>query len=308
MQRLLLAAFLSIAPLAAQAAIVHANFDTFLFDNGSSMGGPNLLLAIKTQIPAATIATRIEVWTGERTGLNSIALWSHDTVNNAPLAPLASGSWQMGKVNGWQGAPLTTPLVLGAAQDVWVVWGAQNGAQSSVQASGAGAQPYRGSFNGGASWNGPFMSLQWKFRIWSGPAGHYEPNGAGCNGTAGQPELGWFGMPMAGSSFNIHLDRAMPGNFALLSFGDSNTFEGSTPLPFSLAPLGAPTCSVLGSLIATLFSATDPLTGQSVVTVTLPPNPTLAGFLFYNQWFCLDPAANALGLTASNGGAATVGA
>ena len=308
MQRLLLATFLCIAPLAGQATIEHSAFDNNVFDNAVSMGGPNLLLAIRTQMPAAAVATRVEIWTGERTGLNTIALWSHDAVNNAPLAPLASGSWQMGRVNGWQGAPLTTPLALGAGQDVWIVWGCQNGAQSSVQGTGAGAQQYRGSFNGGSTWNGPFQSLQWKFRIWSGPAGHYEPYGAGCNGTAGQPQLGWFGMPMAGGSFNIHLDRAVPGNFALLSFGDSNTFEGSTPLPFSLAAFGAPTCSVLGSLLVTALHPTDPVTGQAVVTVTLPNDPTLAGFLFYNQWFCLDAAANALGLTTSNGGAATVGA
>jgi len=307
MHRLLLAAFL-LAPLTAQAQIAHANFDTLVFDNAMSMGGPNLLLAIRTQIPAATVATRLEVFTGERTGLNTIALWSHDAVNNAPLAVLGSASWEMSRVNGWQGALLTTPIVLGAMQDVWVVWGCQNSAQSSVQGTGAGAQQYRGSFNGGATWNGPYQSLQWKFRIWSGPAGHYEPYGLGCQGTVGRPELGWFGLPMAGGSFNIHLDRAVPGNFAILTFGDSDTFEGSTPLPFSLQPLGAPNCSVLGSLLATSLFGTDPVTGQAIVTVTLPPDPLLAGFHFYNQWFCLDASANTLGLTTSNGGAAIVGA
>lgn len=297
-----------LVPTTAQATIVHANFDTPIYVDNMSMGGPNLLLAIKTQIPTTTVATRIEVWTGEGIGQNTIALWSDDPVNNRPLAQLGVGNWAMGRVNGWQGAPLTTPIVLNAGQDVWVVWGPQNGAQSSVEAtSGVGAQPYRGSFDGGASWNGPYQSLLWKFRIWTGFPGHYEPFGSGCSGARGVPELAWYGMPMAGGTFQVHLARAVPGNFAMLSFGDSNTSSGGNPLPFSLAPFGAPNCSVLGSLLVTMLYPTDPVTGQSIATVTLPNDPLLAGFLFYNQWFCLDLPANPLGLTTSNAGTATIG-
>ena len=94
---------------------------------------------------------------------------------------------------------------------------------------------------------------------------------------------------------------------AMLSFGDSNTISGTTPLPFALAPLGAPGCAVQGSLLVTALYGTDPVTGQAVVTVTLPNDPNLGGFHFYNQWFCLDAAANALGLTVSNAGDATIG-
>ncbi|MEO6597621.1 MAG: hypothetical protein ABIP94_22990 [Planctomycetota bacterium] len=306
MHRLLLSAALLITPLAAQAQISHANFDTFVYDNGQSMGGPNLLLAIKTQVPTSFLATRVEVFTGERTGLNTIALWSHDVANNRPLAPLGSGSWQMGVTNSWQGAPLLTPIALTAGQDIWVVWGSQNSSQASVQGNGAGAQPYRGSFDSGATWNGPFQGLQWKFRIWSGPAGHYESYGAGCSGGAGVPRLSWFGLPLAGTSFDIRLDRAIASTVALLTFGDSNAIANGIPLPLSLQFLGAPNCSLLTSLNTTVTSLVD-VTGEAVLTVSIPPNPTLAGFRFYNQWFCFDAAANALGFTASNGGAATVG-
>jgi hypothetical protein len=44
------------------------------------------------------------------------------------------------------------------------------------------------------------------------------------------------------------------------------------------------------------------------VTLAIPANPALAGFVFFDQWFCLDLAANPFGLTFSNGGAAIVGA
>jgi hypothetical protein len=194
---LLLAATTASLSLSAQAQIVHANFDTPTFDDGVSMGGPNLLFAIKTQAPTVLAATRVEVWTGEQSGTNTISLWSHDAINNRPLAPLGTGSWSMGRVNGWQGAPLATPVVLNANEDVWVVWGCQNGAQAPADGPGPGAQQYRGSFDGGASWNGPFTGQQWKFRIWTGFAGHYEVYGTGCNGSRGTPQLGWYGMPLA---------------------------------------------------------------------------------------------------------------
>ncbi len=91
------------------------------------------------------------------------------------------------------------------------------------------------------------------------------------------------------------------------SLGDSDTVENGIPLQFSLQLLGAPNCSLLSSLTATIVSGVD-VTGQAVVTVSIPVNPTLVGFRFFDQWFCFDAAANALGFTVSNGGAATVGA
>lgn len=307
MHRLLLATSLLLAPLAAQAQIAHANFDTFTYANGTSMGGPNLLVAIKTTVPSAFVATRVEVFTGERSGTNTIALWSHDPTLNQPLVPLGSGTWQMGFTNSWQGAPLATPVSLTANQDIWIVWAPQNGSQASVQGTGVGAQPQRGSFDGGLTWNGPYQSNQWKFRIWSGPAGHFEVFGAGCQGTAGVPRLSWFGLPMAGGSFNVLLDRAPASTVAALIVGDSNTSYGGLPLPLSLQSLGAPNCSLLSSVTATFTSGVD-VTGQAVLTLAIPANPALAGYPFYSQWFCLDLAANAFGFTFSNGGAATVGA
>lgn len=307
MHRFAFAAAFLLAPVAAQAVIEHADFDNLTFANNVSMGGPNLLVAFRTTVPVTCVATRVEVFTGERSGLNTITLWSHDPVQNQPLSPLGGGSWQMGFANGWQGAPLTTPVVLTASQDIWVVWGPQNGAQASVQGTGAGAQPQRGSFDGGLTWNGPFQSNQWKFRIWSGPAGHFEVYGAGCQGTAGVPRLSWFGLPMAGTSFDVLLDRAPASTVAALIVGDSATSYNGVPLPLSLQSLGAGNCSLLSSVTATFTSGVD-VTGQAVMTLSIPANPALAGFPFFGQWFCLDLAANAFGFTFSNAGAATVGA
>lgn len=294
------------AALSAQTAVVHANGNNFLYDNGSSMGGPNLLLGMRTTVPTTMVVTRLEVWTGEGIGTNSLALWTHDAVNNRPGTSLGGSTWSMGLTNGWQGVNLATPLVLLPNDTVWVVWGPINGAQSSTIGAGAGPV-YRGSFDGGTTWNGPFSSQQWKFRLWTGTPGHYEVYGTGCLGSRGRPGLAWFGMPMAGGQFQVTLDRGPLGSFAMLAFGDSDSQSNGTPLPYSLTPLGAPNCSVLASPLVTLLYGTDPASGQSVATVTLPADPGLLGFSFYDQWFCFDPAANALGLSVSNGGRGIVG-
>ncbi|MBK8096294.1 MAG: hypothetical protein IPK26_04260 [Planctomycetes bacterium] len=305
--RCLLPLLLLVPGLAGQATICHALNDNLNFDNNSSMGGPNLLLAIQTTAPVALTATRIEVFTGEQTGSNSIALWTHDPVGNRPLLSLGSGSWSMSRINGWQGANLATPISIAAGQTFWVVWSPINGAQASHQ-GGTGGPVYRGSFDGGASWNGPFQSIQWKFRIWcGGPVGHYETFGAGCRlSTRTTPELGWFGLPRTGSSFQVLLERGLASSFALLTIGDSDTTWAGNALPFSLASFGAAGCNVLASVGESLFTPTD-VTGQAVLTLNVPMSASLLGLQFYDQWFVHDPAANALQFAVSNGGRGLIG-
>ena len=87
-----------------------------------------------------------------------------------------------------------------------------------------------------------------------------------------------------------------------LFVGISNTTYGPTPLPFGLGSLGAPGCNVLSSG-EDLRLLTNVL-GSSLWQWTIPNAP---GVSFYNQAFAFDPAANALGLTVSNGGQGTIG-
>ncbi|MCA8953621.1 MAG: hypothetical protein KDE27_29180 [Planctomycetes bacterium] len=294
------------AALPAQAAIVHSAFDTPAYEDSRSMGGPNLLLAIQLTMPVSAVVTRAEIFTGERSGLNTLAIWTHDPNTNAPGTQLGIGSWEMTSNNSWQGAPIANPVPLSTGQTFWLVWGPQNAAQASSEGTGAGAQPYRGSFNGGASWNGPFMSVQWKFRLWAGPAGHYEIFGSGCSGSSGVPRLAWDDLPTAGSSFDLLLDNGPLSGSALLGFGLSNTSYLGNPLPYSLSGLGGGACEILAAPESTVFVLTDP-SGSASYPTAFPANPALAGVTFYNQFFCLDAAANTLGLTTSNGGIGIVG-
>lgn len=290
----------------AQAQIVHSAFDNSLYDDNTSMGGPNVLLAIKTQAPTQFVPTRIEMFTGEASGTNTVELWSHDVATNAPGVLLAGGSWSMSRINSWQGAMLTTTTSISAGQEIWLVWGPIGGAQASSQGTGAGGQLYRGSFNGGASWNGPFQSVQWKFRIWTGSAGHYTAFGAGCLGVIGTPEFDYVGVPYVNSTWTLALDFGAVNSVAILSFGDSDAVFGATPLPFALDMLGAPGCDILAAPLVTLFVATDSF-GRAQVTGAIPNDPGFVGFQIFNQWVCLDPPVNSLGVTVSNGGRGIVG-
>jgi hypothetical protein len=184
MRRILALVFLAGPPVLAQqaSAICQSDFDTPVFDPAVSMGGPNLLLAIQLTAAATFPVSRLEVFTGRATGSNTLSIWSHDAVTNQPLAPIAQGSWQMSRIVGWQGANVSPTALLAQGQTFWFVWGAVNGAQASVQGNGPGAQPYRGTFTGGAPWGGPYVDRQWKLRIWCGAQFVVSNAGAGTVG------------------------------------------------------------------------------------------------------------------------------
>jgi hypothetical protein len=131
--------------------------------------------------------------------------------------------------------------------------------------------------------------------------------GTGCTG-AGRPlpENGWGGIPTAGGTVNILLERGVPSDFAMLAVGDSNTLWNTTPLPYDLASLGAAGCFLRCSPIATVFTPTD-AAGAAIFPTAIPLNAALYGLHFYDQWVVHDAAANTLGFKVSNAGAGVVG-
>lgn len=297
-----------VAPLAAQlTTLEQAEFDGPAYNSAVSTGGPNLLIAYHLQAVSTYTCSRLEVFTGNQRGSNSLAIWTHDTVNNRPGVQLGVGSWEMSRLVGWQGAVLGTPVPLTQGQDFWVVWGCQNGSQSPIQGTGAGAQPYRGSFDGGQTWNGPFQSYQWKIRLYSGLfPGAYECFGSGCGGTGRTiPELGWDGQPLLGTSMNVRL-LGVPSSFALLTIGLSNTVHGTTPLPLDLTFVGAPGCFLRTSLGASAWTVTD-ANGNGSVALAFPNSGALIGQHFYDQWLVASSGVNALGFIVSNGGEGEIG-
>jgi hypothetical protein len=142
----------------------------------------------------------------------------------------------------------------------------------------------------------------WEFALGAGPV--YSTYGTGCAGARGVPSISAQGvsLPHIGQTFSLQVNNLPFTGPVFLFLGLSNTTYGPTPLPLSLGFLGAPGCTALASGEA-LYVLTNVL-GSAVWQFAVPNAP---GASFYNQAFVLDPTANALGLTTSNGGQATIG-
>jgi hypothetical protein len=301
--------------LAAQGRPCFAASDNLIFDDGISTGGPNLLIGIKEtsgNVPLTVFA--IEVFTGERPGPNTLGIWSHDAAGDRPLQDLGTGSFSASSPNGWQGANLPTPVTIAPNTTFWLVWGPQNGAQTTIERrnpNGAG-QVYRGSFDLGQSWNGPFTFYDWKYRLWCQPISNpgVDVFGAACPaGSRNQPRVAVGALPRLGATVDLSVQymSSLPGAPAFLAFGLSDQlWNGATPLPFDLGLLGAPTCSVLVDLAALVATQLDP-SGAASYPLTVPNQPALLGGAVFAQWFLVDPQVNTLGFVTSQGVRLTVG-
>jgi hypothetical protein len=134
--------------------------------------------------------------------------------------------------------------------------------------------------------------------------------GSGCQGSSPfAPTMGSAGGPptVGNASFAWTLAGAPPGAPCLLILGASKTFLGGSPiLPLSLAPFGAPGCSLLAEFPVLVQTAASGL-GTVSVTTPIPNSIPLLLRTFFGQWAVAVPGANPLGLIFSEGGAARIG-
>lgn len=300
----------SLASAQASSLCVSAS-DNTAYDNGVGMG-TSVLLAIQLQAPTPLSVTRLEVWTGEQNGTNSLGIWSHDATRNLPAANLGTAQWNVGQVNGWQGAVL--PSIQVPAGTFWLVWGPSPvGGQATVERAGTpafpapGAQFYRASRDGGQTWGQLYRDHLWKFRVrCGGRPGAYEVFGGNCRGVgAYRPILGFNDAPTLGQTMEVNLEGAPSSTPAVLAIGDSATSWLGLGLPLDLGPYGAPGCNLLCSALVTV--AVQTTGGMAGLPLTLPTNPALVGAPIFNQWWVANPTASSLGLVFSNGGRGVIG-
>lgn len=125
------------------------------FRPSTTMGGPDLLFGMQYVPPSDLAIGRVEVFTGRLSGPNVVSMYAHDSALNQPDERLSEGTWTSETEETWQGADLDTCVPVKAGETYWVVWEPVNGARATWSVSGEDVT-YRGSFDGGGSWNGPF--------------------------------------------------------------------------------------------------------------------------------------------------------
>jgi hypothetical protein len=135
----------------------------------------------------------------------------------------------------------------------------------------------------------------------------FTPFGSGCAGSAGTPSLAAddVSLPWLADTFTLRITNLPPNAPGTMFVGHSNTNWGNVSLPFDLGQVGMPGCSLLTPPI--LWFPITASGGLGTADLPIPNDQSLLGGSFYCQGFVVDPPANPLGLTASNGGASRVG-
>ncbi|MBI5851709.1 MAG: hypothetical protein HZB39_11890, partial [Planctomycetes bacterium] len=134
----------------------------------------------------------------------------------------------------------------------------------------------------------------------------WRPIGVGCAGSAGLPVMTATTSPDLGATFTLAVTNLpTAGGAFVMAIGFSDAFwPGVGPLPFELNLLGAPTCFVFCDPVLT---ETRPNLGEAGAwSLLVPTSPSLAGAVFFQQAFVVDPPANSFGLTVTNGGRAVL--
>lgn len=124
------------------------------------------------------------------------------------------------------------------------------------------------------------------------------PHGHPCPGSAGLPILTTVGLPHIGFNLGYNMIN-LPLDIGAM------VFSLAPGLSLDLGFLGAPGCTLYQNpdLVATVFGSG----GTANCTLPIPNSPALVGVEVRAQGLSLDPLANALGLTTSNGLVATIG-
>jgi hypothetical protein len=140
---------------------VSAN-DGPLYDDPASITGTGVLIAMRFTASRRLRIERCEVFTGEASGTNTLAVWTHDYTLNRPHRIVGSGSFTMLLADQWQGVTFPSVVDIGGGPDYWLVWGPVHGSQASVFGSGTGVET-RTSSDGGSTWSAA-TSVPIKFR------------------------------------------------------------------------------------------------------------------------------------------------
>mgnify|MGYP001216256398 CR=1 FL=1 len=126
--------------------------------------------------------------------------------------------------------------------------------------------------------------------------------GVGCAGTMGTSAHHLTGSSQLGQTTGLDVSNGLPNGLAVSILGFYNAF----PFPLDLSVYGAPGCFQYEDITASSFMLLDGAGGGSVA-FPIPNNPAYVGVLVFSQYACLDPLANAPGITTTNYGRIYIG-
>ncbi len=294
-----------VAPSLPGQSLCHAVNDDDRYDTSIALGFPVAQAAFKGVAAANMSVVAAEVFTGESSGTMRLTLWSHDAVNNRPLAPLGTaGSWTMTRVDCWQGAVLGQPVQLAQGQHFWLVWDTTMFCQASFSTVAANVD-YCYSANGGGSWQQQAPGMPYrqpaKYRLYcGGTSGTVTAYGSGKAGTGALvPVAAVTGWPAPGNPIDVTVDLAARRVPAMALIGPRQMLNVGVGTVLVFPPL------VVLPIITLSIVTPAPIAGFAGVTLRIPPDASLRGVKVGFQWWVVDAGA-ADGLAHSNGAEVTI--
>ncbi len=233
----------------------------------------------------------------------------------APVTVLSKSrwNWDIPKADAWTALPVEKKFTWDGSRDL-VVEIVTQGASCSSASPGFHrsstlkcvyflgydtAKPARSGY-------GPFLSGLRVRICFGGGGGGLAVFGAGCKGSNGKvPLLSAPSPPARGKPFQVRVSSAPAGASGLLVLGRDTKKFGALPLPFSLAGIGAPGCSLYTDILSG-WAAKAGSAGAASLSLPIPADSLYKGLVFHVQWVFLDSKANPAGLVLSAAGTAKI--
>ncbi|MBK8974525.1 MAG: trypsin-like serine protease [Planctomycetes bacterium] len=249
----------------------------------------------ESSAPAPLQVTGFSVLTQSNTGSPvSVTAAIYGSAGSAPAAaPLATGVMSVGTTPGFYSVTFPTPVTVPTGSFYVAVWHNNVTLLANVTSGDSGRAFYR-STPGSGNWLTSGLVTRPSFQVLCQRTGNAIPAIAGT------------GAPETGGTFEVRLSQAVPNQQATLFTGFSNRSWQGGSLPFSLAGIGAPGCSLLASTEVNEGAVTNG-NGEGARSYTIPTLPALVGAKLYHQWLVVDPGVNTLGVVASDGLETTIG-
>ncbi len=208
--------------------------------------------------------------------------------SGAPNIPLATGTMQIGSNVGWYKSTFNKKVQINKGQKFFLAFVNPSPSTTRLGITTAGnITPYWRNNGSLGSWI-RFTTRPWAWKVL-------------CAATAGGavPEAGVNGEPTIGGSLTLTLRRALGNTNSILVVGVSKTQGFGTSLPFNLAALGAPTCSLYVSGDVLVPVKVDAF-GSLDLRLTIPNDKNLIGISAFTQFAVQDAKANNLGHAFTN--------